>query len=98
MAQSVSNTSKNEKAANRPIHVIRYGTIRATVWRNVVDGGDASRTMYNVTLSRSYKDKKNNWKESGSFGPDDLLRLAKAIDHAHTWINQQQCANMGEAN
>ncbi len=97
MAQTVSNTSKDEKVANRPIHAIRYGAVRAAIWRNVVDNGNASRALYNVTFSRSYKDNKNNWKESGSFGPSDLLRLAKAADQAHTWINQQQTADTSEA-
>jgi len=46
--------------------------------------------MYNVTFSRSYKDGNNNWKDSASFGPDDLLLLAKVADEAHTWIARQR--------
>ena len=30
--------------------------------------------------------KKGEWKQSGSFGKDDLLLLAKLADLAHTWI------------
>ena len=90
MAQSTSNASRTEKPANRPAHTIRYGAVRAAIWRNVVDNGNATRPLYCVTFSRSYKDGENHWKESASFGSDDLLVLAKAADEAHTWITQQR--------
>jgi hypothetical protein len=41
--------------------------------------------MYKVTFSRLYKDG-NEWKDSAGFGPDELLKLAKAANEAHTWI------------
>jgi hypothetical protein len=96
MAQATSNVNKTEKAANRPVHTIRYGAIRAAIWRNVVDNGNASRPMYNVTFSRSYKHGENNWKESGSFGADDLLLLAKAANDAHTFIHQQRSKEVAD--
>jgi hypothetical protein len=40
-----------------------------------------------VTISRSYKDG-DDWKETTSFGRDDLPLVAKAVDMAHTWIFQ----------
>jgi len=93
MAQSTNNASKAEKTANRPVQTIRYGSVRAAIWRNMVDNGNASRPLYCVTFSRSYKDGENNWKESASFGADDLLLLAKAADEAHTWIARQRSAD-----
>ena len=78
------------RSSNRPVHAIRYGTIRAAIWRNVVDLGAASREMYSVTFSRSYRDSDNQWKDSVSFGPDDLLVLAKAADDAHSWIARER--------
>jgi hypothetical protein len=92
MAQKISNGSKNEKAGNRPVHTIRYGAVRAAIWRNIMD--NANRPLYCVTFSRSYKDGENNWKESGSFGTDDLLFLAKVADEAHTWITLQRSADL----
>ena len=91
MAQSPSNGSITEKPGNRPAHTIRYGAVRAAIWRNVVDNGNATRPLYCVTFSRSYKDGENHWKESASFGTDDLLVLAKVADEAHTWITRQRC-------
>jgi hypothetical protein len=90
VAQTTSNGNKNEKASNRPAHTIRYGAVRAAIWRNIVDNGNASRPLYCVTFSRSYKDGENHWKENASFATDDLLVLAKAADEAHTWITRQR--------
>ena len=90
MAQATQAREQASKQSNRPVHTIRYGSIQAAVWRNIVDNGNASRPMYGVTFSRSYKDGDGNWKDSGSFGADDLLLLAKAADEAHSWISRQR--------
>ena len=96
MAQSTNNPNRTEKAANRPVQTIRYGSVRAAIWRNIVDNGNASRPLYCVTFSRSYKDGEDNWKESASFGADELLLLAKAADEAHTWITRQRSADAND--
>jgi hypothetical protein len=98
MAQSTNNASKTEKTANRPVQTIRYGSVRAAIWRNVVDNGNASRPMYSVTFSRSYKDGENNWKNGTSFGLDDLLILAKVADEAHSWIARQKPMDTATSN
>ncbi len=74
----------NAKEPVRPVHTVRYGGIKAAIWRNQTRNG----TMYNVTVVRSYKDGKQ-WKDTSSFGYDDLLVLAKALDDCHTWIHQE---------
>jgi hypothetical protein len=89
MAQATQEQKRRDKPANRPIYTIRYRTVQAAVWRNVVDNGNASRPMYNVTFSRSYKDGER-WKDTASFGVDDLLVLAKAANDAHTWIHNER--------
>ena len=96
MARSTNNANGTEKTANRPVQTIRYGSVRAAIWRNIVDNGNASRPLYCVTFSRSYKDGEDNWKESASFGADELLLLAKAADEAHTWITRQRSADAND--
>lgn len=71
--------------ANKPAHEIRYGQVKAVIWKNQTAHGH----MFNVTFARIYKDG-DEWKESSSFGSDDLLVLAKAADDAHTWIHIQK--------
>ena len=90
MTQTTHRVGKTERAAYRPAHTIRYGAIRAAIWRNIIDNGNASGPLYCVTFSRSYKDNSDHWKDTNSFGRDDLLALAKVADEAHTWIYRQR--------
>jgi hypothetical protein len=75
----------NKQASNKPAHRIRAGAIEIAIWRNDSDKGP----WYSVTPSRSYK-QGEEWKQSDSYGMDDLLTLAKLLDMAHTWIMDQQ--------
>ncbi len=75
----------------RPVHEIRIGRIKAAIWGNETEKG----TRHNVTLSRIYKDN-DVWKDSGSFGRDDLPLVAKVIDRAHDWIYDEAQQTTGE--
>jgi hypothetical protein len=75
----------------RPVHEVRLGRIRAAVWENGTQNG----TRHNVTLSRLYKDG-DDWKDSTSFGRDDLPLVAKVADMAHSWIFEQASGNASE--
>ena len=67
--------------AKKPVHEIRIGRIKATIWENETQNG----TRHNVTVSRLYKDG-DEWKDSASFGRDDLPLVAKVADQAHSYI------------
>ena len=75
------------RKANKPAQEIRLGRIKGTIWANEGENG----TRYNVTFTRLYKDDEG-WKDSDSFGRDDLPLIAKVADLAHTWIFQQGAA------
>ena len=82
-------------ANRKPVDEIRIGRVKATIWRNGTE--DAPR--YNVTFSRLYKDEADQWKNTQSFGRNDLLTLAKVADLAHTRIYslpQEQTDEAGE--
>ena len=64
-----------------PVHEVRMGRIKATIWANETEKG----VRHNVTISRLYKEGED-WKESSSFGRDDLPLVAKVTDIAHTWM------------
>jgi hypothetical protein len=81
---ATSTKSKPNEAKNRPVHEIRFGRIRAAIWLNETESGP----RHNVTISRLYKDGED-WKDSTSFGRDDLPLVAKICDQAHTWIFEQ---------
>lgn len=69
----------------KPIHEIRLGKVRAAIWENE---GDGDRIHYGVTFSRLYKDG-DQWRDSTSFGRQELLLLRKVADLAHTFLHQQ---------
>ena len=78
---ATATKSKGKETKNRPVHELRLGRIRAAIWQNDTDNGP----RYNVTVMRLYKDG-NDWKDSMSFGRDDLPLVAKICDQAHSWI------------
>jgi len=68
----------------KPAHEIRLGRVKATIWANETENG----TRHNVTVSRIYKDG-DEWKQTTSFGRDDLPLVSKVVDLAHLWIYEQ---------
>lgn len=78
-------TTKDEKPARKPVHTIRSGAIEVAIWLRDGDKGP----FYTATPRRSYK-QGDEWKETDSFGEDDLLRLGKMIHQADDWIVEQR--------
>ena len=79
---------------NQPVHRIRLGLINASIFANQSELG---RTFHNAQFDRAYKDGED-WKNTRSFGRDDLLVLSKLADLVHTWIcEEQQQARGSEA-
>ena len=68
----------------KPIHEIRFGRIKATIWANDTENG----VRHNVQIRRLYKDG-DDWKTTDSYDRDDLLLVAKVADMAHTWIHER---------
>ena len=80
------NEPREDRA--KPVHEIRLGRIRAAVWRNDTETGP----RYNVQISRLYKDKQDKWKDSASFGRDDLPLVAKVADLTMVWMYENPAA------
>ena len=78
-------------AQNRPVHEIRLAQIRASIWSNQSNG---SRRWYSVSISRVYRDG-DVWKDSTSFGRDDLPLIAKAAEMAYGWIWSERVTQQG---
>lgn len=72
----------------KPVHEFRFGVVRAAIWKN---SGANQRAYFNVSLSRLYR-VGEQWKETSSFGRDQLPLVAKAADMAFEWIWNQHLA------
>jgi len=70
--------------SKQPVHEVRFGLIKAAIWRNQTKAGE----RFNVTFTRLFRNG-DHWSESNHYGREDLLLVAKAADHAHTWIFEQ---------
>lgn len=66
----------------KPIHTLRLGPLQAAIWSNAGQHGP----FFNVTFERRYRDAREEWQSSTSYGRDDLLALAKLADLAHSWV------------
>ena len=67
----------------KPADEIRFGRVKATIWMNTTEDGQA---RYSVVFSRIYREG-GEWKSTHSFGRNDLLLLAKVADLAHTRVS-----------
>ena len=79
-----NQTPSNTKSENQPIHKIRHGAVSASIWRQETDKGP----MFNVTFQRTYKDG-DAWKNSTSFGRNNLLVVSLIAARAYEWISSQ---------
>lgn len=66
-----------------PVHTIRFGLIKACIWKNHTKAGD----RHAVTVVRLFRNG-DVWSESNRFGRADLPLVCKVVDLAHSWIYQ----------
>ena len=78
--------------AERPVHEIRLGKVKAAIWRNDGEYG----TRHNVTFSRIFKTE-NGWDNSTSFGRDELPLVEKVANLAHLWIYEHAESDASES-
>jgi hypothetical protein len=68
--------------SDRPVHEIKLAQVRAAIWSNT---SGIQGTWYSVTVSRVYR-QGGTWKDTASFGRDDLPLVAKVAEMAYAWI------------
>jgi hypothetical protein len=64
---------------NKPVKKFRVGGVAATVWQNTFD----KIVTKSVTLDRSYKDDKGEWKSTGSLHANDIPKAVLALQKAY---------------
>jgi hypothetical protein len=81
-----------KKEPVRPVHTVRLGKIRASVWGNRTNGN----TWYTITLNRLFRDKNGKWGQAESFGPEDLPVIATITEEVSRWYFAQGNETEGE--
>jgi hypothetical protein len=85
---------KHMEEKKKPAHEVKLGRIRVAIWANKSNG---KGVWFNTTIVRLYKDGEA-WKETNTYGRDDLPIVAKALDMAYGWIWLQATAQSDESN
>lgn len=67
----------------KPVHEIRSGFVRATIWFNQKSG---RRGWYSVTITRVYVRGGHYLQHTSSFRYDNLMDVLKVGRRAHFWI------------
>ncbi len=73
-----------------PAHKIRVGNLQVVIWRNT--SRDKGTTWYSFDPVRSYKNGDDTWKETTSFGEDEVLIVAELMRQAWAWAAKQRQA------
>jgi len=76
--------AKKQSNKVRPVEQVRYGGIKAAIWRNEGENG----AWFNITFQRLYKSEDGQWASTANFGRDDLLLLAKVANAVHSRVLQ----------
>ena len=66
--------------SEKPLHTIRAGGVKATVWQN---RGEDGQPFLTTLIIRSYRDGNGNWKETNTFMPHQLPQLELAARKAY---------------
>ncbi|MDH5721909.1 MAG: hypothetical protein OEY94_01125 [Alphaproteobacteria bacterium] len=67
-----------------PQETLRDANLKASIWRNESEQG----SYFTTTLARTYKDEQGNYRDTNSFGQNDLLRLAELSRSAYNRVNE----------
>jgi hypothetical protein len=90
----MKNRTSLGTSSSQPVHRIRHGAISASIWRQEADKG----SLFNVTFQRSHKDG-DTWKNSTTFGRNNLLVVSLIAARAFEWIgNQTRSAKRSASN
>ncbi len=69
----------------KPATSFRCGSVNAAIWENTGEKGP----FFSVTFSRPYKDAEGNWKNSTSYGLNDLDAMSSVAEMAKSWVRRQ---------
>jgi hypothetical protein len=79
--------------SQKPIAVLRFGSVSASVFENEVKAGERTVSVPSVSLRRAYRDGKSALKFTHSLRQQDLLVAALALTKAFEFIEGDRAAD-----
>jgi len=67
----------------KPVKKFSVGTIQVAVWDNASKDG---QQFYNISMERSYKDKKDEWQKTNTLRASDVPKATLALNKAYEFI------------
>jgi len=67
----------------KPVKKFSAGGIQVAVWENE---GKEGTSYYSVSMSKRYKDKNEEWKDSSSLKQTDLPKAVLALNKAYEYL------------
>ncbi len=74
------------RSANAPEKKFAAGGISATIWANEKEVNGAPVSIRTVSLTRTYKDKDGQWKQSASMRINDIPKAQLVLDKAFEYL------------
>ncbi len=79
---------------NTPEKKFRASPITATIWANEVKSKEGDLKMFRtISLERSYKDKEDKWRSTGSLRVNDLPKAVLVLNKAFEYISIKEESN-----
>ena len=82
----MSTQTQKPTAGNAPERKFSAGGISATVWANEKEVNGAPVAIKTVALSRSYKDRDGQWKQSASLRVNDIPKAQLVLEKAFEYL------------
>lgn len=83
---------------NQPEKKFAHGAYRATIFANTVNINGHQATIKKVVITKRYKDKSGEWKNSSSLDINDVPKMITALMTAYAYLTQNSNSTNGQDN
>lgn len=84
--KSVSTSEVSSKPSNGPEKKFVAGGISATVWANEKEMNGSAVAVHTISLTRTYKDRDGQWKQSASMRINDIPKAQLVLEKAYEYL------------
>jgi len=71
---------------HQPIKKFRVGSVEASVWKKTIEYEGTTKTIYETTIKKNYKDKQDEWQSTNNYSVGELSHVQQVTRLAQDWI------------